>query len=116
MKDRLSALLIAAISGLAAVPGIASEMHGTLQNAQLGTVAQNGAGRVVKISPSTRFINAGHFEVLIIENHRGQRFTWRFDTAFAPTGFPLRKIAPPGFESGNTWIYVDNPARHVPTD
>ena len=48
----------------------------------------------------------GHLETLAIQNGKGQRFVWRFDTLHAPTGFPLKSIAPPDFDAGDTWVYV----------
>jgi hypothetical protein len=116
MKDPSAILLIAAMITAVAPPVIASDTLGAFQNSPLGTPVQNGTARVVKIGPSTKYINAEHFESVTIENHRGQRFAWRFDTFIAPTGFPLRRIAPPGFESGSTWIYIEHPAHHIATD
>lgn len=113
MKRRaciVSSAVIAALIG--ATANAASDSH----SSRFGTAVSGDNGRLVKIHALTRHINAEHFEVLILESRKGQRFAWRFDTAYAPTGFPLRKIAPPGFESGTAWIYVDHPARHVATD
>jgi hypothetical protein len=72
----------------------------------LGTPAPGKAGRTVQIDTSTKFIHVEHFEVLTIKNQKGQSFAWQFDTLWAPTGFPLTRIAPPDFEDGNTWVYV----------
>jgi hypothetical protein len=72
----------------------------------LGTPAPGKAGRTVQIDASTKFIHVKHFEILTIKNQKGQSFAWQFDTLWAPTGFPLTKIAPPEFEDGNTWVYV----------
>jgi hypothetical protein len=72
----------------------------------LGTPAPGKAGRTVQIDASTKFIHTEHFEIFTIKNQQGQSFAWKFDTLYAPTGFPLTKIAPPNFEAGNTWVYV----------
>jgi hypothetical protein len=90
--------------------------HALALSAQLGTPVHTRAGRTVRIDLSTKYVNAMHLEFLTIENHRGQSFAWHFDTLTAPTGFPLRRIAPVGFEAGNTWVYIDHPTRHTATD
>lgn len=82
----------------------------------VGTPVQVRYGRVIRIDAATRYVNAEHFEIVTIENQKGQSFSWQFDTLIAPTGFPLRRIAPPGFECGNTWVYINHPPRHVVTD
>jgi hypothetical protein len=72
----------------------------------LGSPVPGAAERVVTIDAATRIIRAEHFEILAIRNAKGQSFAWRFDTRYAPTGFPLKNIAPPEFDSGDTWVYV----------
>ncbi len=73
----------------------------------LGTpVSGTTAATIVKIVAATSFIKAGHLETLTIQNEKGQSFAWRFDTLYAPTGFPLKSIAPAEFEAGDTWVYV----------
>ena len=84
--------------------------HNVTHNAQLGTPLAAKTGRVVKISPATKYINAEHFEILTIENDKGQSFTWQFDTLIAPTGFSLRRIAPPGFQAGHALVYINHSA------
>lgn len=72
----------------------------------LGAPVSGTTARVVKIDASTTLIKVKHLEALTIQNRKGQRFAWRFDTVFAPTGFPLKSIAPPDFDAGDTWVYV----------
>lgn len=71
-----------------------------------GTPASEATARIVKIDAETRFIRAGQLETLTIQNGKGQSFAWQFDTLHAPTGFPLKSIAPPDFDAGDTWVYV----------
>ena len=96
--------------GLAALLAVAenslSENHARIEGRALGAPVQSSTGRTVRIHTSSKYINVHQFEAVIIENDKGQRFTWQFATRMAPTGFPLRNIAPAGFESGDTWIYV----------
>ena len=117
MTYALSYVAAAALAGVISAPAAYSSDTPPSLPTQLGTLAKSTSnGRVVKITASTKYVNAEHFETLTIENDKGQRFIWQFDTQYAPTGFPLRRIAPPGFESGSTWVYVNHPARHVATD
>ncbi len=74
-------------------------------SAHYGTPAP-AAAHVVKINADTALIKVRHLETLAIRNEKGQSFAWRFDTLDAPTGFPLKSIAPSDFESGDTWVYV----------
>ena len=113
MKHVLILIVIAAVSTIGAAPAVAQEAYSAIQNTQFGTSVQGGSGSVAKIDASTRYLNVQHAEVLIIENGKGQRFAWRFDTLYAPTGFPLRKIAPPGFDCGSTWVYVAHSPRRA---
>lgn len=103
-------------TALALAPDVDSANHKTALAPQLGTPAQGEAHRTVKINASTKYVNAAHREILIIENHKGQSFAWQFDTLAAPTGFPLRRIAPPEFELGNTWVYIHHPVVASETD
>ena len=117
MMYALTYVVAVALTGIVSIPAsYGSETPTSFPN-PLGTLPKSSSsGRLVKITVYTKYVNAEHFETVIIENHRGQRFSWQFDTQYAPTGFPLRRIASPGFESGSTWVYVDHPPRHVATD
>lgn len=97
----LAALLAGAV--LAAAAGAQAD-HDIA--AHFGTPVPGTAARVVKIDAATTFIKAGHLETLTIQDRKGHSFAWRFDTLHAPTGFPLKSIAPAEFEAGDTWVYV----------
>ena len=100
--DGRRTLAAAALLG-AALAGSAWAEHDA---EHFGTPASASTARVVKIDARTSLIKAGHLETLVIRNKKGQSFAWRFDTLHAPTGFPLKSIAPADFESGDTWVYV----------
>lgn len=99
--DGKGTLILALLAG-AVVAGPARAGH----DISLGTPVSGPVARVVKISAETRLIKAHHLETLAIRNEKGQSFAWRFDTLHAPTGFPLKSIAPADFEAGDTWVYV----------
>lgn len=102
--DGKGTLVLAALLGGAV---IAARAHAYDElSGHFGTPAPGTTARVVKIDAATKFIRAGHLETLTIRNGKGQAFAWRFDTLHAPTGFPLKSIAPPDFEAGDTWVYV----------
>ena len=85
----------------------------SLHGSQLGTPVPATAGRIVRIDGATKYINVVHFEILTIRDEKGQSFTWQFDTFYPQAHFPLKRIAPAGFQSGNAWIYVE---RRRPSD
>jgi len=82
-----------------------------VKRGDFGQVASS-AGRTLKIDAATKGINAAHRESIRIENDKGQSFVWRFDT-YGPIAFPLKAIAPAGFDAGSTWVYVNHPSDHI---
>jgi hypothetical protein len=113
MSRKVSVLLSAvvfAVSTLAA-NAYAADHSATVKSGILGTPMQGAAARTVKIDASTKYVNAEHFETVTIQNQKGQSFTWQFDT-LGEMNFPLKRIAPAGFDAGDTWIYVNHPASH----
>jgi hypothetical protein len=97
-------LVLAALFGGAVFASGAHAGHEISRH--FGTPASEAAARIVKIDAQTDFIKAGHLETLTIQNGKGQSFAWRFETLHVPTGFPLKSIAPPDFDAGDTWVYV----------
>ncbi len=97
-------LLVAALLGGSVLAAGAYADHEV--SAHFGTAASGTSARVVKIGADTMLIKARHLETLTIRNEKGQSFAWRFDTLHAPTGFPLKTIAPVDFDAGDTWVYV----------
>lgn len=66
---------------------------------------------VVKINAATKYVNAEHLSKVKIVNDKGQSFTWMFDAG--DVVFPLKAIAPAGFEAGDTTVYVRHPTTHL---
>lgn len=102
--SRKATLVLAALIGGAVFTGAVRADHNL--NEYLGTPVAGATARIMKIEASTKLIRVVHLETLTIQNQKGQSFAWRFDTARAPTGFPLKRIAPLDFDAGNTWVYV----------
>jgi len=102
--DGKGTLVVAALFAGAVLAAGAYAHHEVSRH--FGAPAPGTAARVVRIDAVTRFIKAGHLETLTIQDGKGHSFAWRFDTLHAPTGFPLKSIAPPDFEAGDTWVYV----------
>ena len=102
--DGKGTLVLAALLAGTVLPAGAQAGHDMAGH--FGTPVSATAGRVVKIDAATTLIKAGHLETLTIQDWKGHSFAWRFDTLHAPTGFPLKSIAPPDFEAGDTWVYV----------
>ena len=73
--------------------------------------AAGNVDKMVKINASTKYVNAEHLQTLKIENDKGQSFTWKADTGGVV--FPLKAIAPAGFEAGGTTVYVSHPTEHI---
>ena len=103
MRGKGSLVLAALLYGAVHATGAYAD-HGLSRH--LGTPVSGTTARIVKIDVATSVIKAAHFETLTIQNGKGQSFAWRFDTLHVPTGFPLKNIAPPDFEAGDTWVYV----------
>ena len=73
--------------------------------------ARGDVDRTVKINASTKYVNAKHLQTLKIENDKGQSFTWKADAGGVV--FPLKSIAPAGFEAGEATVYVRHPTEHI---
>ncbi len=73
--------------------------------------ARGDVDRTVKINASTKYVNAEHLQTLKIENDKGQSFTWKADAGGVV--FPLKAIAPAGFEAGEATVYVRHPTEHI---
>ena len=82
--------------------------RGGLEMASRATAAEG----VVTINAATKYINAEHGEVLVINNDKGQSFTWKADT-LGEAAIPLKAIAPTGFAAGETRVYVRHPMAHI---
>ena len=115
MKRHVAVSLTAAIAFFPGTAPTALQAESTTSRHASGDLPPQDFGRIIRIDDSTRRVAVEQFELVTLANDKGQRFTWRVDTVYAPTGFPLRKVAPPGFECGSTWIYVDQPGQRITT-
>lgn len=72
----------------------------------LGSAAVDVAGaRVIYLTASTTAVNVERHETVRFVNPAGQSFSWHFYTLHHPT-MNISDIAPAGFNSMNTTIYV----------
>jgi hypothetical protein len=65
--------------------------------------------RVVRISPTTRYVNAEPFETIRFVSHAGGSSETSFDYSFSiydARVFPLAQIAPSGFPAGTVQVYL----------
>ncbi len=106
-----------------AFPTAASSSGGTRFPAMLkyfdqraaSTEAASAAGQLVKITPSTTYVNVDHEEIVTIENAKGQRFVWKADT-LGEADMALQQVAPKDFAAGSTRIFVRHPYAHLRTE
>jgi hypothetical protein len=107
-------ILVFLVVAWASIPALAGPPRFNGAVSGLGTPAWGQPGRMVRIDESTRHISVEHLEVVTITNAQGRTFAWKFDTGHVPTGFPLRRVAPPGFDAGLVWVYIDRARVPVP--
>lgn len=96
----------AAVAGPAYQPGL-------LRLGLLGTQAQGRPDATIKVGSASRNVYVDHLATARIENDKGQSFTWQFDSAMSISRFPLKAIAPSGFDAGNTQVTILHPALHL---
>ena len=112
IKRKLFAtMLLSALVGAGAAS--AADYSQLVRLGRLGTQVQSQPDTTVKISSTTGNIDVDHFATARIRNDKGQSFTWRFDSTMEVSSFPLKAIAPSGFEAGNTLVSVIHPASHT---
>jgi len=112
-RNLLTSVLLSALIG-AGVGVVGAADHSTLlKQGFYGTQAQAKPDTTVRISGTTKYITVPHLTTVKIENDRGQNFVWQFDTAMAMSSFPLKTIAPSGFDAGSTWVSVTHPDSHT---
>jgi len=84
-----------------------------VQRGFFGSPVQSRPDSTVKISSTTGGIYVDHLKTAKIENDKGQSFTWQFDSLMSMSDFPLKLIAPSGFDAGNTLVSVIHPGSHL---
>jgi hypothetical protein len=101
-------LIMKKLSILLAVAGMVASMAATaaVRIDLLGEPSTPGqAGRVVVITPTTRYVNVTEGDVVtFVEN--GKAFTWDFDSAPDISSFPLNRVAPAGVLDHTVTAYV----------
>ena len=105
----------ASASGRQIGAGVASaaDWSAQVQQGSFGSAAQSRPDSTIKIRSTTGTIYVDHLKTAKIENDRGQSFTWQFDGLMSMSAFPLKLIAPSGFDAGNVQVSVLHPAHHT---
>ena len=89
-----------------------ADRSGSVSVGLLGTPAQSRPDSTIKVRGTTGSIYVEHLKTARIENDKGQSFTWQFDSPMSVSYFPLKAIAPSGFDAGNTQVVIVHPALH----
>jgi len=90
----------------------AADYSGLVKQGFLGSQVQSRPDSTIKISSTTGNIYIEHLKTTKIENDKGQSFIWNFDSIMSMSAFPLKLIAPSGFDAGNTQVSVLHPTHH----
>jgi hypothetical protein len=103
------------VGGIAAPVAVASQADrsGSVSLGLLGTQAQSRPDSTIKVGSTTGAVYVEHLKTARIENDKGQSFTWQFDSPMSISTFPLKAIAPSGFDAGNTQVTILHPAIHL---
>ncbi len=112
-RKLLTPVLLSALMGIGAGAAGAVEYSTLVKEGYFGTPVQSRPDATLKISSTTGTIYVDHFATSKIENDKGQSFVWRFDSDMAMSAFPLKIIAPSGFDAGNTYVNVIHPTSHT---
>ncbi len=109
-RNLLTSILLSTLIG-AGVAG-AADHSALVRQGFYGSQVQIKPDTVLRISSTTKFISVPHFAAVKIENDKSQSFVWQFDSAMAMSRFPLKTIAPGGFDAGNTYVNIIHPDSH----
>ena len=71
---------------------------------------QKLASRTITLDAKDKWITVRHLDSVKFLDVGGKSFVWQFG---APAAFPLKAIAPVGFDSGDVWVAVVHPKDHV---
>ncbi len=118
MNVKRNLLIAILLSGLSAA-GAASGAHANswwLEHGFFGSPTRDRPDVTIKIGSTTGSIYVDHFATAMIENDKGESFVWRFDSELRESSFPLKTIAPHGFDAGKTWVIIRHPAGHLPSE
>ena len=109
-RKLLTSFLLSTVLGVGAAA--AADYSAWPNQGYFGTPGQGRPDATIKINSTTGYINVDHDATVKFENNKGQNFTWRFDSSMSMSAFPLKTIAPSGFDAGNTMVSVIHPAAH----
>lgn len=112
-RNLFPSVLLSAFIGVGTGAASAANPTELLRLGYLGAQAQSRPDTTIRIGSTQKTIYVDHFATARIENDKGQSFIWRFDSAMAMSFFPLKTIAPSGFDAGNTFVSVIHPASHT---
>jgi len=112
-RNLLTSVLLSAVIGVGAGAATGADNTWLLKQGFFGSQVQSRPDATLKISSTTGTIYVDHFATSKIENEKGQSFVWRFDSDMGMSAFPLKTIAPSGFDAGNTWVAILHPTEHI---
>src|SRR3989304_5947877 len=111
-RNLLTSVLLSTLIGVGAGVASAADYSALIKLGFFGSPAKSKPDTTVKISGTTKYFTVNHFALAKIGNDKGQSFVWQFDSAMEMSNFPLKTIAPSGFDAGNTLVSVIHPALH----
>jgi hypothetical protein len=111
-RNLITSLLMSVLISVGAGAASAADQSALVKQGFFGSPAKSKPDTTVKISGTTKYFTVNHFATAKIENDKGQSFIWQFDSAMEMSNFPLKTIAPGGFDAGSTLVSVIHPALH----
>lgn len=93
-----AAFAVMSVSAQAAIPDGSQSDYGADAPAAAAT-------RVVKVAPSTKWIDVTNGETVRFET-QGSSFSWQFDAFPNQTTVDLTRIAPAGFQTGGARLVI----------
>ena len=101
------------VDGVGVAVASPADHSGLVRLGLLGTQGQSRSDSTIKIGSTTRNVYVDHLKTARIENDKGQSFTWQFDSPMSVSNFPLKAIAPSGFDAGNAQVTIIHPEIHL---
>jgi len=111
-RNLLTSVLLATLIGVGAGVASAADYSGLVKQGFFGSQVQSRPDSTIKISSTTGNLYVDHFATAKIENDKGQSFVWNFGSTMSMSDFPLKLIAPSGFDAGNARVVIWHPGSH----
>jgi hypothetical protein len=107
MIFRSKALLMSIALLVAVAPEVlqVSAAQGAKRELLGEAVPSNQTGRLIRILPSTSFVNVRNGEVIRFETN-GKFFSWSFDGALDVNSFVLNRVMPGGMLDHRVTVYI----------